>query len=42
MQEVCWKAADLIHSKPDGFHVFALFPFLPAVFLHEGHQKAAV
>lgn len=34
--------ANLIEGKPDGLHVFALPPFLPAVLLHETDQEAAV
>lgn len=37
-----WSAADLIEGEPDGLHVFALPPFLPAVLLHEADQEAAV
>lgn len=39
---VCWTAANLVDGKPDGLHVFALPPFLPAVLLHEANQEAAV
>lgn len=37
-----YSLSDLINGKSDGLHILPFFSFLPAIFLHQCHQEAAI